>query len=170
MNGRMAYVIMCVERFLVALYPERDWSPVARKMWKATADNWADWANEYCEIIPDFILSTDGYDAEEYEYISEEEYHAFLNLYNGITAGREDDISDIVNYMLNKPYEMSMVYEGTVIGDGKESIIIIENTESILLKNDIALPDSDLLTFSPFSQKNGWGNDFNGEELSVILK
>lgn len=138
-------------------------------MWKATSQNWADWQYEYCEIIPDFILSTDGYDSEEYEYISEAEYHILLGLYNGITSGNEDDISDVVNYMLNKPYEMSMVYEGTAIGDGKDSIEIIENTESILLKNNIALPDSSLLYFSPFSQKNGWGNDFEGEKLSVIL-
>ena len=169
MNGRMAYVIMCAERFLTAVYPDKDWSPVARKMWKATADNWADWANEYCEIIPDVILSTDGYDAKGYQYISEEEYHAFLSLYDGITSGREDNISDIVDHMLNMPYEMAMVYEGTSVGDGKESLDIIKNTEDILLENNIPLPDSRLLSFSPFSQKNGWGNDFDGERLSVIL-
>ena len=39
MNGRMAYVIMCVERFLVAVYPERDWKPLARTMWKADLIN-----------------------------------------------------------------------------------------------------------------------------------
>jgi len=170
MNGRMAYVIMCVERFLVTVYPEKDWKLIAQKMWKATSQNWGDWPEEYYEIIPEYILSTNGYNSEEYEYISEDEYHIILDLYNGITSGSEDDISDEVNYMLNKPYEMAMVYEGTVIGDGKESIKIIENSESILLKNNIDLPDSNCLNFSSVSQKNGWGNDFEGEELSIILK
>ena len=37
MNGRMAYLIMCIERFLTGKYPDRDWSDVARKMWLATS-------------------------------------------------------------------------------------------------------------------------------------
>ena len=36
MNGRMAYVIMCVEAFLKAKYHDRDWTLIAQKMWQAT--------------------------------------------------------------------------------------------------------------------------------------
>lgn len=32
MNGRMAYVIMCVEAFLVSEYPDRDWTFLSEKM------------------------------------------------------------------------------------------------------------------------------------------
>ena len=52
--------------------------------------------------------------------LSVEEFAKVKNLYFGITEGIEDDPNDEVNYMLNKPFEMAMVYEGTVIDDGKE--------------------------------------------------
>ncbi len=39
MNGRMAYLIMCVENFLATKYPEKDWSFVSDIMWKATSTN-----------------------------------------------------------------------------------------------------------------------------------
>ncbi|ORX82071.1 hypothetical protein BCR32DRAFT_4648 [Anaeromyces robustus] len=169
MVGRMAYVIMCVERFLVAVYPEKDWKLIAKKMWKATSHNWGDWPIEFYEIFPEFIFSTNGYNSEEYEYISEDEYHIVLDLYNDITSESKNDMFDTLKYILKQPFEMAMVYEGTVIGDGKESIKIIENSESVLLKNNIALPDGNCLKFSSFSQRNGWGDDFEGEKLSIIL-
>ena len=34
MNGRMFFIFMCIERYLLALYPDRDWSLVAKKMWR----------------------------------------------------------------------------------------------------------------------------------------
>ena len=71
--------------------------------------------------------------------------------------------------MLNKPFEMAMVYEGTVIGDGQESFGIIEKAEKVLALNGIALPDYTKVLFSSASELNGWGNDFDGEYLSVIL-
>ena len=32
MTGRLIYIFMCIERYLVSLYPERDWTPVATRM------------------------------------------------------------------------------------------------------------------------------------------
>ena len=81
----------------------------------------------------------------------------------------EDDPADEVNYMLNKPFEMAMVYEGTVIGDGKESLMIIEKAENVLKKNGIVLPDYTKVLFSSSDEHNGWGNDFDGRYLSIIL-
>ena len=91
------------------------------------------------------------------------------NLYSGITKGNEDDPEDELNYMLNKPFQMAMIYEGTVIGDGQESYAIIEETEKVLICNGIALPDYTKVFFSSATELNGWGNDFDGEFLSIIL-
>lgn len=91
-------------------------------------------------------------------------------LYEGITSGSEDDADDELNYLLNKPFEMAMVYEGTEIGDGEESFIIIEETERVLESNGIILPDVNAVSFSNSSERNGWGNYFDGRFLSVILK
>ena len=171
MNGRMAYIIMCVESFLVSQYPGKDWTFVSERMWKATSENWGDWPEEYSCIIPDVLLQYDNYDDEGMgESVTENDFVMLKNLYNGITEGVEDDPSDEVNYMLNKPYEMAMVYEDTIIGDGKESIQIIEEAENILKKNGVRLPDYSRVLFSSSDELNGWGNDFDGRYLSSILK
>lgn len=169
MNGRMAYTIMCVESYLVNKYPDRDWSVIAREMWKATNGYWDDFYDAFCELLPEIFLTYDSYNEDLAKSISEGEYDIVKNLYSGITEGQEDNPEDEVNYMLNKPYEIAMVYEGTVIGDGQESFDIIEATEQVLIKNNIDLPDYSKVLFSSASEKNGWGNFFDGSHLSIIL-
>lgn len=170
MNGRMAYTIMCVEAYLKARYPEKDWTFVSEIMWKATSTNWGDWPEEYSTIIPDVLLQYDTYDIKELgDCLTEETFSSLKDLYSGITEGIEDDPSDELNYMLNKPYEMAMVYEGTVIGDGQDSFDIISNAEAVLKKHDIPLPDYKKVLFSSSDEKNGWGKDFDGRYLSIIL-
>ena len=71
--------------------------------------------------------------------------------------------------MLNKPFELAMVYEGMVIGDGKESLKIIADTEMVLDRHGIPLPDHSKVLFSSIAERNGWGNDFDGRFLSRIL-
>lgn len=171
MNGRMAYVIMCVEKFLTEKYPDRDWALVSEIMWKATSTNWGDWPDEYSSIIPDVFLQYEEFDRDELgDSLSETEFNSLKGLYCGITEGVEDDPSDELNYMLNKPYEMAMVYEGTVIGDGQESLDIISAAEDVLKKNGITIPDYKKVAFSSSKELNGWGNDFDGRYLSIILR
>lgn len=169
MNGRMAYTIMCVESYLITKYPDKDWSIIAREMWKATNEFWDDFYDAFCELLPEIFLTYDSYNDDLAKSISEEEFNTVKKLYDGITEGLADNPSDELNFMLNKPYEIAMVYEGTVIGDGKESFEIIENTEKILNSNNIPLPDYTKVLFSSASEKNGWGNFFDGTQLSIIL-
>ncbi len=170
MNGRMAYVIMCVEAYLNALYPQKNWTLLAKAMWKATNTNWGDWTDYYCGFIPDVLLQYDTYDEDELgSSITEDEYIFLRELYSGITEGREDDPTDELNYVLNMPFEMAMVYEGTIIGNGKESFNIIDEIERILTMHNISLPDYSKVVFSHSSELNGWGNDFDGSFLSIIL-
>ena len=170
MNGRMAYVIMCVEAYLTKKYPNKDWSLISQKMWQATSMNWADWSDMFSSVIPDVLLQYPEYSAEDFgETLTKYEYSVLKELFSGITNGIEDDPSDELNYMLNKTFEMAMVYEGTVIGDGQESFNIIEKAERVLIRNGIALPDYTKVLFSSVNELNGWGNDFDGKFLSVVL-
>lgn len=170
MNGRMAYVIMCVESYLKNTYPEKDWSLLSEAMWKATNMNWGDWSDLYCGFIPEVIFQYSSYDSKELSSsYSEEVYNRLLSLYLGLTEGREDDDSDELNYLINKPFEMAMVYEGTGIGDGIESVEIIQKAERILINHKIELPGIDKICFSSINDCNGWGNDFDGTYLSIIL-
>lgn len=170
MNGRMAYVIMCVEAFLKTKYDDRDWSLIAEKMWLATEDNWTDWPLMFASFIPDVLVDYDEYDESELNGMTAGEFSKVKSLYNGITKGNEDDPDDEVNYMLNKPFEMAQVYCNTVIGDGAESLEIIRDTEIVLYNNGIDFPDYTKVMFTPISEFNGWGNRFNGRDLSIILK
>ena len=169
MNGRMAYVIMIVEAFLKEKYPQRDWKILSEVMWKATEMNWSDWPELYSGYIPHVLYSYETYDSDLADSFSEETYHNLKKLYEGITSGREDDSEDLLDFMLNKPHEMAMVYEGTGIGDGHESIEIIEEAAAVLIKNKIALPDYHKVEFSKYSEARGWGENFDGRFLSVVL-
>ncbi len=169
MNGRMAYVILCVEKYLKEIYPQKDWTLLAKKLWEATSMNWSDWTEIYSNYIPDVFFQYNEYDEELSFGMSPTEYSTIKNLYCGITEGLEDDPNDSVNFILNKPFEMATVYEGTMIGNGFESLEIINESENILLNRNISLPDYHSVEFSKFTERNGWGDDFDGKKLSIIL-
>lgn len=169
MNGRMAYTIMCVEAYLVSKYPDRDWTIVSREMWKATNEYWDIFYDAFCELLPEIFLTYDSYNEDLAKSISEEEFKIIKQLYAGITTGSEDESNDEFAQMIRKPFDFCMAYEGTGIGDGSEGYAIIKEAEKILTENGIPLPDYHKVLFSSFSEKNGWGNDFDGRPLSVIL-
>ncbi|MCR5798711.1 MAG: hypothetical protein K6G69_01425 [Lachnospiraceae bacterium] len=170
MNGRMAYTILCVETFLSNRYKENDWSLISKAMWKATSTNWGEWPDFYSVFIPSVLFEYAEYDDELAESMSEDEYNFLINLYSGITKGLEDDPSDEVTYMLNLPFEMAMIYEGTVIGDGSESFEIIKKAEDVLKKYNIPLPDYNIFSFTSINDHNGWGYDFDGTKYSIIIQ
>lgn len=170
MNGRMAYTIMCVEAFLKATHPDRDWTLLSTKMWEATSSNWGDWPDMFCGYIPHVLFQYDTYDADDLESsMTEQEFYIMKNTYNGITIGDEDNPNDEVDFVIKKPFEISMVYEGTTIGDGYESLEIIAELENVLSSHGIPLPDYRKVEFSSIKELNGWGHDFDGRYLSVLL-
>lgn len=72
MTGRMAYIVMCIEKYLIIKYPDRDWRTLSKVLWKSTSMNWGDWAELYSNYIPDVILQYDAYDSDEFaDYIDE---------------------------------------------------------------------------------------------------
>ncbi len=75
-----------------------------------------------------------------------------------------------MNKLLKITTEISMIYSYTEIpGIGKESIKLVEKAISILNTAGIEPPNvADVSRFS-FSEKNGWGNHFDGTTLSVVL-
>lgn len=138
----MAYVIMCVEKYLLNKYPNRNWKLLSEILWKSTSTNWAFWTDMYSAYIPEVVLDYGEYSKKEFGNCYDEK--TFQNLH--------------------------MLYEGTEIGDGEESFIIINETERVLESNGIILPDVNAVSFSSSSERNGWGNYFDGRFLSVILK
>ena len=57
LTGRFCYLFMCVETYLVTRFPERDWTPVAKRCWQWTEDYWDKGWDIYSAVIPEFFLS-----------------------------------------------------------------------------------------------------------------
>ncbi len=162
MNGRMAYSILCIEAFLLNQYPNDDWSILSKLLWKSTSSLWDEWDGKFMEIIPEYLFEKSTYEESDFEEISKEEYDQFSVLFREKT--------DIINRLLLKIQDLYEVYcYSSIPGTGCEASQIVLDIVDILETNNITPPDIGLVQFSQFSEKNGWGNSFNGESLSLIL-
>lgn len=166
MNGRMAYAIQCIEKYFIAKYPQIDCTKLSKEMWKVTSEYFDKWHDKFMEIIPEYLYEfgekyTDG----NWEYLNKDSFNYWI----GFFKDTKNDTN--INKLLKNLADISMVYcYAPIPGEGKESLKLIDNIEKILNDNQIELPKSDTFTFSDFSEKNGWGNDFDGEKFSLILK
>ena len=162
MNGRMAYAILCIEKFFIAEYPKENWTELSKLMWGATSMYWDEWDDKFIEIIPQFLFEFKTYEEAAFERITEEEYNSFVALLKDKPA--------IINQLLMKLQELHEVYcYSSIPGTGNEASNIVLDICAILEQARIPLPDIKAVTFSHFSEKDGWGNDFDGTKLSLIL-
>ena len=166
MNGRIAYSIQCIEKYLIEKYPNKDCKRLSIEMWKATSECFDKWHDEFMEIIPEYLYEFgEKYQKDNWDYLNEENFNYWICFYNEIKKDTN------INKLLINLSDISMVYCYTSIPkEGKESLKIIENIENILIKNKIELPNPETFSFSKFTEKNGWGNDFDGKKYSLILK
>ncbi|WP_026522283.1 hypothetical protein [Butyrivibrio sp. VCB2001] len=170
MNGRMAYGIMCVEQFLLSLYPDRDWTILSEQMWPVTNMFWDEWNERFMEIIPKYLFEFENYKEAEFEYLSENDYAEFVKLYSGISDGEKEDVSDPVNFLLLALYRIEEVYAyASIPGKGEECLDILDEMMSVLNDASVQLPDVNKVAFSSFDEKNGWGESFEGRDLSFVL-
>lgn len=104
MTGRLCRLFLCAERCLLTLYPTRDWSPVAERMWQWTAHSW-DVSQERCwEAVPEYILEypsfeetcREGYGGE----LTEEACQSVTACFRGLTDG---DPADELRRVLKLP-------------------------------------------------------------------
>jgi len=162
MIGRFAYSVMCAEKYALAKYPNKDWKPLFSWMWLGTSDYFDEWYYRFMEILPEYLYEFDNYKDAQFEYLSEKDYKYYSNFLKDI----DKDMAEL----LVIPTKISMVYSYTTIpGVGKESIDLVKQAMSILEKNNVELPDPEKVSFSKFNEKNGWGNEFDGTKLSIIL-
>ena len=189
--GRLCYIFMCMERYLLALYPDRDWTLVAKKMWQCPeAEKW--WDSEwgaYYGIKPESIIKFKYDDDGSWHWITREEYEQAAALYAGLTDGKPEDE---ICHVLRIPFDMFNACDGhDYDNEAAEEITIsaINEIESILKEHDISLPDLSLVAeYSPenvdytikwwykdygpdfFPHNDRWGMPTRGtEKLSMIL-
>lgn len=157
--GRIAFIIMCIEKYLVVKYPEKDWSPLAEEMWLFNDSYWDEWLYSFTDLLPEYI---DEYNNFE-EYNGKYSYDTFVNLYTNINSD--------VNELLVLLTEFIELYMYTCVCEFTESEFpkFIEEVLSYLIKNNIPVPDVEKVSFSEFRQNHGFGDKFNGRYLSIIL-
>ncbi|MCR5148222.1 MAG: hypothetical protein K6C35_04550 [Eubacterium sp.] len=155
-------LLYVLKKYLITKHKGVDWTVLSEWMWKATSEYWDEWADKFIEIVPEYLYEFDSFEESSFEYITEEEYNYFSNLFK--------DNSDEIDGLLKKLLELEEVYCYTSIpGKGRESIQIVLNMCNILKNAGIDLPDPGIVSFSSFNEKNGWGEDFDGRKLSLIL-
>ena len=191
MTGRLIYIFMCIERYLVSMYPDRDWTPVARRMWNRTKEpeRWSEGTpgDLFREIVPERIMRfyKHGYGYEELnsmvfdKQLSLEDYTRLRGLYEGISKG---DSKEEINQLVGLPEKLIYMVNLRDYAFGISNQMTIEailKAERILMKNGIELPDyasverfsykrtSDEMPDKERSVFFGFGVD--ADELSILL-
>lgn len=162
-RGRVAYAIMCFERYVLAAYPERNWKRVDDFMWKICDDS--DFIDNteyrYVEIVPECLLQFPDYESSDFDYLTEEEYNYYISI-----IPNDDDL----NTIMMSVYDIAMDYAYTSIPKSAPyTLEELEKTISVLEKAGIDLPDVSSVQKYTFSESDGWGNMFDGRYLSIIL-
>lgn len=173
MTGRVCWLIMCVERYLVTLWPERDWTVVAEHLWPWVSSN--DWsaARDLSDmVVPEFIFEFPGYEktnAVEYNgELPKELYDELIKLFDGITTGAADDE---INIVIGSLCEFGNCCENTCFSGADEPVAeLLKRIAGILERSSVALPDIAAVADRRADEANGWGRPFDGKAYSVILK
>lgn len=57
----------------------------------------------------------------------------------------------------------------TLEGEAKNSLMYLENIRDAMNQNNIEIPAIEPFIKYSYSENDGWGKDFDGRELSIIL-
>lgn len=162
MNGRIAYIILCIEKYLITKFSDTNWSTLSEWMWKATSSYWDEWANKFIEIVPEYLYEFETYEKSNFNTITKEEYQYFYNLFK--------ENKEIIDELLQKLLEIEEIYSySSIPGFGEDAIQIVLETTKILERDNVELPNLNSVKFSTFNELNGWGNNFDGSKISLIL-
>jgi hypothetical protein len=163
MNGRLAYQLMCAERFFTTKYPEKDFKELFSLLWQVTNGMYWDTFSGYLiELEKSNFFEFETYEEQSWLYVTKEQYDLFKKLIQ--------EFDDEDEKLLETLKDQTEVYCYTIVPKNThESIDIIFETISLLLKYHIPLPDINLISFSTIDQRHSWGNHFDGTKFSIIL-
>lgn len=163
LRGRMAYVIMCAERYALAKKPNAEWRPVFKDLWSIAEDvMWDDWSDRVMDLLPECIYKIDAYDPDEFSWLDEDGFKQLKKLY----ADMGDDWAHILRNLI----DMEEVYAyASIPGAGSESIMLVEEVVELMRNCGIDVPDADQVSFSSFDDNDGRGKPFDAKRLSLVL-
>ena len=162
--GRVAYAIMCFERYVTSKYPNTDFRAAAEMMWSIVdGSNYLDESSyRYIEIVPECLFEADSYNNSDFEYLTEAEYDNFTSMLNSNDKN--------LNTLMQSIYDSAMSYAYRVPEPGApKNIPILKEIDTILSRNGIDLPDKSVLSKYTPTDSDGLGDYFDGRYLSIIL-
>lgn len=159
--GRETYAILCAERYLENMYPDKDWKPITNVMWEVVSCTARDeWAYSFCDIIPEYLFEADNYELGGFDNMTKSQYDTYTSLLK--------DTDENVNVIFTALYDIVMDYAYTSISEyGEDTLEDLEAVCGCLEEKGIALPDKTLVAFSSFSECNGWGHPFEKSKVKL---
>lgn len=156
-RGKMAFIIKCFENYASSEYPGLDWQQLFMFLRKVTSVEWIDddWWYPLGEFLPEFIMETDDYDKNQYEYLSENDYIYYKNLFSGVKR-------DIVKLLSGIHDLLSIYLYGDIDDHGVEmNKEICRIIKDMTKSKAFILPNINLYKFSKWDERDGWGNRFD---------
>lgn len=163
MTGRFCYLFMCIETYLITLYPEKNWTPVVERCWQWTKNYWNKGWDIYSVVVPEFLFESENYEQANIYFdgaLSEKDYTELINLFTGLTNGNP---KDEINQVLMMPIDFSNKCEGAHFFQASDlTMPIFHDMRRIFGLRDILLPDiSRVKNLSAETEKEGqafgWG-------------
>lgn len=176
MAGRFCYAFMCIEKYLVTLYPKVDWTPIARKMWQWTEQYWDESWDIYSQIVPEYIFEFSSYqelnDRSFDGKLDKCDYENIIACYKGITSGNPDDE---INIIIKVPTDMGNCTDGASFS-WAEPLVYDElgKLEKMIIAHNIELPSKNSLEHFKFTKgqlknREPWGEFEKTDFLSIII-
>lgn len=159
-TAKMAYLVLCLENYLLTKMPDRDWTPVLEILWTITNyESWDDWSGVITEIIPSLFFETPGY--QDFEEITEEQYHKIAALYQDIPAAWEALTSAVQHAA---PLYANGTRDCCAYADNDADLVI-----KTLQREGVPLPDVDVAALSPAPARGEMDTPINAADLSHVL-
>lgn len=163
-RGRVAYSIKCLENALFHYKCNTNsWIFILEKLWSYTdIEFFDDWHYCMAELIPESILETEDYEANDFDYITESQFKETYHLY----LGTDEVIKDILQMMFD--IGISELY-GRLENYGQITLKNMERLFYYMETKAIPFPDFDEFKKLSYKIENGWGDKFSGKEYSSML-
>lgn len=164
LRGRVAFGIRCFENALLDLqYNVSQWRIVLDYLWSFTnIDFLDDWNGLIAEIIPENLLEFKSYEEHGYKYLDEKAFRYLYALYYNIDPK--------IDYIMTAIYYIGTSHAYSVItGNGQRSLDEAGKLINYITENSIPLPEIDKIKKSSINENRGWGNKFDGKEVSGLF-
>ena len=163
-KARIAYIGLCLEKYVLAKYPDVDFSEVIEKAGNV-ADNLCSVSENacvFCDLIPEYLYEHHEYREEAFHYLNEENYNKFKRIIPSDDAKLNTIMMAIADIALDFPGD-------DVRENSTELTKILFKAIGVLEEEDIELPDLTLLLPYDNHKASGWGYPVPYSKFSYIL-